>query len=715
MSAVVRISGPSSALILRVPERGMPEIVYFGPNGLVHDVALDSIPSLLVRDRRVNGMDHQVAHALLLPTGGMGFFGWPAIAGHRDGKDFIIDPIGWQVTQTESALTLKGPDSVSGVTVTLQAEIVSTGALVMSNALRNDRAGSYTLDRCMAGSLLLDAEQGSITTFEGTWGAEFQMLREALGSALWIKESRRGRTSHDRFPGALFEERKSTDFGGVVTGVHLAWSGNHCMAVERLDDGRRLMHAGELFEPGEIRLAEGESYHSPQMIVVRDWEGLDGVTSEFHEYVRSHVLSWPRKERPARPVILNTWEGTYFQHDVTNLKAQADAAKRLGIERFVLDDGWFAKRDDDTTSLGDWFIDPRKYPNGLKPLVDHVVGLGMEFGLWFEPEMINLDSDLYRAHPDWVLQVKGRPLLPARQQHVLDLSRREVSDYLFERMHDVLSKHAISYVKWDMNRDLTHVGDATGRAATSRQTRAFYALLKRIREAHPDVEIESCASGGGRMDYGALAHTQRVWVSDCTDALERLEIQRGASIFLPPEVMGSHVSAAPNHQTHRRHTIAFRALVAMPYHLGVELNPLAIPPDEFAELAGYITLHKRLRPLLHDGIAFRHEIVDGRHIYGVRSHDSKKAVVIIAQARQQVREMAPPVLVPDLDPECSYRLSVPAPQIMQFVRSTPEQRAFLNGSVAIPGGLLSQVGFHLPTLFPESAILIEITPEPSEG
>ncbi len=397
MSRIVRIVGPSSALIISVPDRGMPELTYFGPNGIVTDCSLDSIPALLRRFQRVNGMDQQVPHAVWLPAGGMGFFGWPAIAGHRDGRDFIIDPSDWSLDEEESAISLTGQDSVAGVSVHLSARITSTGSLVMASGLTNNRDGDYTLDRCMAGSLALDATQDTITTFEGNWGAEFHMRREPLGSALWIKENRRGRTSHDRFPGVLFEERQSTDFGGTVTGAHLAWSGNHVTAVDRLDDGRKLLHMGELFEPGEMRLAKGERYDSPKMIVVRDWQGLDGVANGFHEHVREHVLPQHVSSMKPRPVILNTWEGNYFKHDVEKLKAQATAAAKLGIERFVLDDGWFGKRDDDTTSLGDWFIDKRKYPDGLKPLIDHVGSLGMEFGLWFEPEMVNPTASLPQA------------------------------------------------------------------------------------------------------------------------------------------------------------------------------------------------------------------------------------------------------------------------------------------------------------------------------
>jgi alpha-galactosidase len=438
-------------------------------------------------------------------------------------------------------------------------------------------------------------------------------------------------------------------------------------------------------------------------------ESLPAVVQALHAQVREKVLRWPGGAMRPRPVTLNTWEGTYFAHDVANLTAQATAAAALGIERFVLDDGWFGQRDDDTSSLGDWVVDRRKYPHGLRPLAEHVVGLGMEFGLWFEPEMVSPESELFREHPDWALQIAGRPLLLSRQQLVLDLSRPEVSEHLSAAMHAVLSSCPIGYIKWDMNRDLTHAGDAEGRAAAGRQTRAFYALVERIRAAHPGIEIESCASGGGRADYGALARTHRIWTSDCTDALERLDIQRGAGLFLPPEIMGAHVSASPNHQTGRRHSLAFRALVALPYHFGVELNPLVMDPAERAELAGWIALHKRYRALFHGGRSQTFAPVDGRHAHVAVARDGREAVLIVAQGAQQLREQPAPLRLP-LDPGRHYRATMPGPQAHPpFVRSHPRQMAQLQGGEALSGAVLAQVGLALPPLFPESALLVAFT------
>ena len=274
------------------------------------------------------------------------------------------------------------------------------------------------LDRCMAASMPIPEGEATLTSLSGMWGREFHIGTQELGRGTWLQESRRGRTSHDRSPG-LFVTAGDTTYG-----IHLGWSGNHCLAIDTLDDGRRLVHAGELFEPGEMRLAPGETYESPLAYLTAAHGGVAETSARLRDFVSRTLLPWPsggqRRMRP-RPVTLNTWEGNYFDHRTDLLMAQADAAAAIGIERFVLDDGWFGARDDDTTSLGDWTVDRRKYPDGLTPLIDHVRGLGMEFGLWVEPEMVNPDSDLFRAHPDWALQVAGRPLLTSRNQLVLDL------------------------------------------------------------------------------------------------------------------------------------------------------------------------------------------------------------------------------------------------------------------------------------------------------
>jgi alpha-galactosidase len=693
MSDIVTVGSGEFALSLRLPETGMPEFLAFGRPPVAADPLFE-----IERSSRVNGMDVAVPSAVLLPSGGMGFFGWPAIAGHRAGRDFILAFSGWSVARNGAQTVLSASDPVAriGIAITLTDHV--SGVLSIATRLSNVGDTDYQLDRCMAASFLAPSGETTITSFTGSWGREFQTRRETLGNGLWMQENRRGRTSHDRLP-MLFVEGADQRFG-----VTLGWSGNHQIAIDRTDDGQRLVHLGELFEPGEIILAPGESYQSPVAYA--------GPHSEaFHAFVRAELVQWPGGSMRPRPVTLNTWEGNYFDHQLGSLKAQASAAAALGIERFVLDDGWFGKRDDDTTSLGDWDIDPRKYPDGLKPLVDHVTSLGMQFGIWFEPEMVNPLSDLFTAHPDWALQVEGRPLLASRNQLVLDLTRRDVSDYLFSKIDAVLGGHAVSYVKWDMNRDLTHSGGRDGRAKTAAQTRAVYALMDRVRAAHPDVEIESCASGGGRIDYGALARTHRVWTSDCTDALERLEIQRGASLFVPPEILGSHISADPNHQTNRRHSLSFRALVAMAYHFGVELNPLELSGKARAELALYIETHKRLRPLLHaPGANFRLEPIDGRFVWGAAS--AEKIVIIVAQGPQMVGEQPATLRLPEQLTRFggTWRIETVLPKAPDFIRISEGQKRLLSGEIAFDLAHAGLAGLPLPMLRPESALLLEVTP-----
>ncbi|MDK4740446.1 alpha-galactosidase [Rhizobium sp. CNPSo 3464] len=692
MKKTVVVKAGAICLALGLPERGMPEILGFGRGALAPEFWPD-VP----RSSRVNGMDVDVPSNVLLPVGGLGFFGWPAICGHRDGRMFTLEFQNWQTEEIDAGIILKTEDPVAEIGLQICLNGGATGVLSISTSLINRGSSDYTLDRCMAASFLMPAGASELTSFTGMWGREFQTRQSQLPNGLWMQESRRGRTSHDRFPIIFLE------CGGERMGFHLGWSGNHQMAIDTLDDGRRLVHLGELFEPGEMRLAPGEAYDSPTAFAGPDSEA-------FHAFVRESVIAWPGGEMKPRPVTLNTWEGNYFDHRMESLKAQADAAAAVGIERFVLDDGWFGKRDDDTTSLGDWFIDARKYPNGLKPLVDHVTSLGMEFGLWFEPENVNPESELFRAHPDWALQVEGRPLLLSRNQLVLDLTRPEVSDYLFQRMEAVLSQHAIAYIKWDMNRDLTHAGGTDGRARTARQTRAVYALMNRVRQAFPAVEIESCASGGGRIDYGVLRYTHRVWTSDCTDAFERLEIQHGASQFVSPELLGAHIAASPNHQTGRKLSLAFRALVALAYHLGVELNPLTLDAEEKQELERWIALHKSLRPLLHAaGKQFRLPPLDGRYVWGAA--DTDRIVAFVVQGPQMAGEQPAPVRLPvSGDSDVLWRVAAVHPVEPEFIRISEGQQKLLNGELTFSLDTLRHVGLPLPMLKPESGLLLEFQP-----
>ncbi len=700
-----RLDGRGTTLLLLERDGGLPEIVHWGarlPDGL----ALGDLATLRDRATRRNGLDEDHVEAVLMPTLGTGALRAPALAASRGGVDWTAEFTEMAIHAEPGGLRVAARDPVAALHLEIVLALPPDGdVLAMRSILRNEGDAPLQVERLAAGVFLLPAEACELLVFDGRWGREFAERRVPLASGSWASENRRGR-SHDRFPAIVAGAAGFDEDRGLVHGVHLGWSGNHRTVAERLEDGRLLVTTGEWLHPGEAVLAPGETLETPVAHAALSPDGLSGLSRRFHDAVRRTVLRWPGGAMRPRPVTLNTWEGNYFAHDHDRLVAQAREAARIGVERFVLDDGWMAGRDHERAGLGDWRPDARKYPDGLGPLAQAVTGLGLEFGLWVEPEMVNPDSDLHRAHPEAVLHVAGRPLRTARHQLILDLTRPEIAEAIFAQLHGLLRAHPISYLKWDMNRDFVAAGDQAGRPAYRRHLLATYALLARLRAACPEVEIESCASGGARPDLGILRHTHRVWTSDCTDALERLSIQRGFSRFLPPELMGAHVAASPNHQTGRRHTLGFRAAVALFGHMGVELDPTTLSEAERAELSGWIALHRRLRPLLHAGLHHALPAQAGRSARGVVSQDRRQAAFLVAQERSDPHR-APPLAVPGLDPARAYRLHAPPPQRLEARLSASQARLFAEGLV-LPGALLGAAGIALPEMQPESALVLEL-------
>ena len=421
----------------------------------------------------------------------------------------------------------------------------------------------------------------------------------------------------------------------------------------------------------------------------------------------------PSTRRKPRPVHYNTWEAVYFDHGIDKLKAIASKAAEIGVERFVLDDGWFGSRRDDRAGLGDWVVSDAVYPQGLKPLIDHVTGLGMEMGIWFEPEMVNPDSDLYRAHPDWVLGIDGVEQIPFRHQYGLDISRPEVADHLFARIDAILADHDIGYVKWDMNRDLNHPGDWMGRPRAHAQVRALWALIDRIRAAHPAVEIESCSSGGARADYGILARTDRVWTSDSNDALDRQSIQRGASFFLPLEVMGAHVGPGRCHQTGRSLSMGMRAGTALMGHMGIELNLLTEPDRQLEQLKRAVAIYKTHRELLHTGDFHRLETPDYLNVVGVVSADRREALYSVAFLKGHASSLPDRVHLPGLDGARRYRVRVVWPTTWRSIMkpSVVETMDLAGAGHGVSGAALERIGLQLPLTLPETVLLFHLTAE----
>jgi alpha-galactosidase len=462
-----------------------------------------------------------------------------------------------------------------------------------------------------------------------------------------------------------------------------------------------VLGGGELLLPGEVRLAPGEGYVTP-WLVGSYGQGLDGVSSRVHRWLRAR----PEHPRRPRPVVLNTWEAVYFDHDLPTLQRLADVAAEIGVERFVLDDGWFLHRRDDTAGLGDWEVDPAVWPQGLEPLVTHVRGLGMEFGLWVEPEMVNLDSDLARAHPDWVLATGGRLPPPSRHQQVLDLGHPQAWQHVLDRLDALLRDHDITYLKWDHNRDLVDAGHGPeGVPGVHAQTLAAYRLLDELRRRHPDVEIESCSSGGGRVDLEILARTDRVWTSDCNDALERQLLQRWTSLLVPLELLGAHVGPPLSHTTGRVHALDFRAGTALLGHFGIEWDVTRADPGERAELAAWVAAYKRLRPLLHSGDLVRADHPDpAMSVQGVVAADGSQGVFVVAALATSVTSPPGRVRLPGLDPARRYLVRRPSPggHPAGWGQTWDEP-------LVLPGAVLDGVGVAVPALWPERLLLLEVT------
>ncbi|RDU97502.1 alpha-galactosidase [Trinickia dinghuensis] len=646
----------------------------------------------------------------VLPTHGFGWFHQPALLGSRPGsqgdsdwaQDFRLDGM----SRDGDALLMRLSDPIASLAVTLSYSIDPGSDVVRAWAeVENLGETPYRLDWLAAACVPLPAQADQVLGFSGRWTLEFQEARETLGVATWRRDNRRGRTSHDSFPGVIVGASLGDDEGAVF-GAHLGWSGNHTILIEPLTDGRRQLQLGEWLAPGEVVLARGERYRTPCAFLSFSDQGLNGLSAQFHRFVRTRVLDWPQRHMRPRPVILNTWEAVYCEHDLDDLQALAGAAARIGVERFVLDDGWFHRRGNDRAGLGDWWPDARKYPQGLTPLVEHVRELGMEFGLWIEPEMVNPDSDLFRTHPEWVLQLAGRPFVTGRNQLVLDLAETAVTDYLFESIGALLRDHSIAYLKWDMNRDLATAGHH-GRAAYRRQTLALYRLLERLRRAFPDVEIESCASGGGRADYGALAYMHRVWTSDCNDALTRIDIQRGFLRFFPPEVMGAHIGAACSHTTGRRHSMPFRAAVALLGHLGLELDVRTLSDAEADELRYWITLYKQCRPISHRGVLHQGRFGDALVWTQATAEDGRASLLSVFRRREDTARYAMPVPAKGLRRDLSYVVRIlHMPHAPHFKGQTEWLAAMREGGVEMPGATLMDLGVPIPPMPPESAVIV---------
>ncbi len=701
----VRFDAADATLIFACAKGAPVSILYWG--GALHaDTDCAELEGLFARQGMHGVADVSLPLSLAMEPG-LGHPMFQGFAAHRAGKDWGSRFEVGKVELREGGAKIICRDESTRLGLEYEIDFdARTGVLRIRSTLTNYGATPLDVSDMMTACLPVPDGMTDIIGFTGRWTQEFTQERVARNAATYLRENRSGRTSHFSYPAILLAATDTNESTGDVYGFHLAFSGNHCIRVDSLTDGRGLVSIGALLFPGEVRLAPGETYASPEIVAAYSGQGLSKLSRKFHDHVRTKLLSPAMRSKP-RPVHYNTWEAVYFDHDVEKLKELATRAAEIGVERFVLDDGWFGGRRHDRAGLGDWTVSRDVYPDGLGPLVDHVTGLGMEFGLWFEPEMVNPDSDLYRAHPDWVLGLEGVEQIPFRSQLALDISRPEVADYLFHAIDAILRDHDISYIKWDMNRDLSHPGDSSGVPRAFAQVGALYALLDRVRHAHPYVEIERCSSGGARADMGVLAHGDRVWTSDSNDALDRQVIQRGASFFLPLEVLGCHVGPAKCHVTGRRLSMEMRAATALMGHMGLELNLLTERTADLDVLKNAIDLHKKHRALLHNGDVFRLDSAPQLITSGVIARDKSEAIYSVAYVASDAKVLPGRLQFTGLDPQRSYKLQLVWPTNWLPIKGPSAiEMLDLKGEGAIfSGTALMHGGLQLPHAFPETCLL----------
>ena len=707
----LREDGTSLLIVL---EDGVPVVRHWGAD--LGDLTADDVRALSASSgRTVTHSSVDRPRVLpLLPDPASGHPGTPSVSGYRPGGAATTSASfrSWSAEAQDGGVVLVGTDEESGLDIRCAVALRPSGVVSLDYRLTNTGGSEYVVSGLVA-SVPVPARARELLDLSGRWSRERAPQRMPLQQGTWQRTGRHGRTGHDA---PLLTVVGTPGFGfrsGEVWGLHVAWSGDHVSIAERLPEGFAVLAGGELLAPGELVLEPGATYDAPTVLAAWSDAGLDGLSDRLHRHVRSMPHLSPRP----RPVVLNTWEAVYFDHDEDTLQRLADVAAEVGVERFVLDDGWFEGRTDDFRALGDWTVDAKRWPRGLHPLVDHVKGLGMEFGLWVEPEMVNEDSALARAHPDWLL--RGRRTLPPswRHQQVLDLQHPGAYTYLRDALLALLDEYDIAFLKWDHNRDLVDVGrgaDGGHRSgAVHGQTLALYRLLDELGAAHPGLEIETCASGGGRVDLGILARTHRLWASDTNDALERLGIQRWTQLLVPPELVGQHVGAPVAHTTGRTHRLGFRAPAALLGHFGVEWDLLSAQPDELQELAGWIATYRQLRPILGTGTLVRGDHPDpGLVVTGVVAADRREAWYVIAQVASSETTSPAPVLLPGLDPSLRYTVT-PAGPPDTGAPGADLSRSWLDEQggppPAIPGTALTSTGIQLPVLAPESARVLRVS------
>ena len=637
---------------------------------------------------------------LILREHSRGWRGHPALRGHRSGKSVSNHFSIVKHEATKDSFAVQFADQLAGLELNIDYQLDQHGILTVQSTIKNVAEGDYQLEQLL-NWLPLPPQADEVLDFFGHHCKERQPQRYPITYGLTTREGFEGRSGHD-FTITQIALNKSTNFhSGEAWSFAVAWSGNNVNHIEKLVDDNISIGGGEYLLPGEIILKSGESYSTPKVIAAYSANGLDEITNKHYAHLRSRK-NHPKSERP---VNMNLWEAVYFDHNFEKLSKIIEKASEVGVERVVLDDGWFGARRSDKAGLGDWVVSKEVWPQGLKPLADLVISKGMRFGLWFEGEMLQADSDVYRAHPDWVLQEPGRIPVTGRGQQVLDLTKPAAFAHVLEQVDAVLKSCQISYIKWDHNRSLSDpISD--GRPAVHNQTLAIYRLFDELKSRNPGLEIESCSSGGGRIDLGMIEHVDRFWVSDQNDPLERQTIQRWTAMVIPPELLGTHVGPTHGHQTHRTADIRFRVLNALFGHAGIEWNILEATDAEIAVLKDFIKIYKSNRNLLHSGNIVRVD-VGNAYLYGTVSQDKKEALFTYMQLTSVDGFTSVRAQLKGLDPARTYRVKV----LTEISSNDFHHRANPGWwpEVCATGAELAEIGLEAPGLRPEQGFMLHLT------
>ncbi|RMB83369.1 alpha-galactosidase [Streptomyces shenzhenensis] len=641
------LSGPGSSYALHLTDAGELLHLHWGPRIALADaeaLAVRPLPGHRAFESPLDGREEY-------PVEGGPRFVRPALSvrtPERRGTEWAFEAY-----DTEGAeLRLRFRDA--GLVITLHYRMRGD---VVERWVRLDNRGEAHVELLRADAAtwtLPDREGWRLSQLHGRWAAESRLTSAPLTYGDKVIGSRRGHTGHQHLPWVALDS-DATEERGEVYGCALGWSGSWRIAVAQLPDARVQITGGAGYDDsGLLMLAPGESYTSPVFAGLWNDGGFGGASRAWHAYQRAYVI--PDADRD-RPVLFNSWEATHFDIAQERQTALARRAAAIGVELFVVDDGWFGARTSDRAGLGDWTPNPDRFPQGLKPLADQVHALGMQFGIWVEPEMVNPDSELYRAHPDWVQYQTGRKRTEMRHQLVLNLAREDVQEYLWERLDALLAGAPIDYVKWDFNRCFTDAG-WPGEPYPQRlwvdHVRALYALVDRLRAAHPGVAFESCSGGGGRIDLGIVSRTDQVWTSDNTDPLDRLAIQHGFSQIHPARIMAAWVTDSPNTQLNGRATsLRFRFVSSMAGVLGVGGDLTEWSEEELAEARRWVDLYKEIRPVVQHGELYRLRPPEGG-LSAVQYLRGDETVVLAWLQAQRFGEPVPALRLRGLDPSASY-------------------------------------------------------------